>query len=84
MLSTRHTAPTFSQLVKSERKRLGLTQAELALRAGVGLRFVRDLEQGKPSLRLDTLNQVLFMFGYQAGPVPLTHPAEDMQEDEDA
>lgn len=62
-------AGRFSSLVKRERRRLGLTQQDLALRAGVGLRFIRDLEQGKPSLRLDVLNQVLFMFGYEAGPV---------------
>ena len=61
----------FSALVKAERKRLGLTQENLALRAGVGLRFIRDLEQGKPSIQLDSLNQVLYMFGYCAGPVRL-------------
>lgn len=59
----------FAKIIKEERKRNGLTQRDLALRAGVGLRFVRDLEQGKASLRLDTLNQVLALFGYEAGPV---------------
>lgn len=48
-----------------------LTQPELAAKAGVGLRFIRDLEQGKETLRLDKVNQVLQLFGYQAGAVPL-------------
>lgn len=55
--------------VKSRREKLGLTQKELAQRAGVGLRFVRDLEQGKESLRLDKVNQVLALFGHKAGPI---------------
>jgi len=45
------------------RRAAGLTQAELAERAGVGLRFVRELEQGKPTVRLDKVNQVLALFG---------------------
>ena len=45
------------------RKAAGLTQVELAERAGVGLRFVRELEQGKPTVRLDKVNQVLSLFG---------------------
>ncbi len=58
------------ELVKERRKALGMTQAALADRAGVGLRFVRDLEQGKESLRLDKVNQVLALFGHRMGPVP--------------
>jgi len=53
-----------SLFVKKRRKILGLTQVDLALKSGVGLRFIRDLEQGKSSLRLDKINQVLFMFGH--------------------
>ena len=49
------------------RKSAGLTQAELARRAGVGLRFVRELEQGKPTVRLDKVNQVLALFGCELG-----------------
>ncbi len=49
--------------VKEKRKSLGLTQIVLAEKAGVGLRFVRDLEQGKSTLRLDKVNQVLDLFG---------------------
>lgn len=50
--------------VKSMRKKAGMTQEQLARRAGVGLRFVRDLEQGKESVRTDKVNQVLKLFGY--------------------
>lgn len=57
--------------VKRRREQLGLTQQELALRAGVGLRFVRDLEQGKQNLRLDKVNQVLVLFGHKMGPIEI-------------
>ena len=50
--------------VKDLRRGAGLTQAQMAKRTGVGLRFVRDLEQGKPSVRVDKVNQVLALFGY--------------------
>lgn len=53
--------------VKEKRKSLGLTQIVLAEKAGVGLRFVRDLEQGKSTLRLDKVNQVLDLFGSEVG-----------------
>ena len=59
----------FSLFLKEKRKEIGLTQEQLANKAGVGLRFIRDVEQGKKSIRLDTLNSVLSLFGYQAGPV---------------
>jgi y4mF family transcriptional regulator len=55
--------------VKSRRKSLGLTQKELAKRAGVGLRLVRDLEQGKKSLRMDKANEILALFGHELGPL---------------
>lgn len=60
------------EFVREKRKLLKLTQPELAENAGVGLRFLRELEQGKESLRLDKVNQVLRLFGYQAGAVPDT------------
>lgn len=47
-----------------------LTQSELAEKAGVGLRFIREMEQGKETLRLDKVNQVLQLFGYEVGGVP--------------
>lgn len=56
-----------SEFIKAKRKNLGLTQIILAEKAGVGLRFVRDLEQGKPTLRLDKVNQVLDLFGSEVG-----------------
>jgi y4mF family transcriptional regulator len=58
-----------SEFVRNQRKALGLTQPELAEKAGTGLRFVRDLEQGKKTLRIDKVNQVLALFGYELGPV---------------
>lgn len=61
-----------STYVKECRRRYEMTQVDLAETAGVGLRFVRDLEQGKPTLRLDKVNQVLNLFGSQCGPVPMT------------
>ena len=64
--------PNLSRFVKNQRKKHRLTQPQLADRAGVGLRFIRDLEQGKPTLRLDKVNQVLALFGAKLGPVPLT------------
>jgi len=60
-----------ANLVKEKRKVLGLTQQEFSLRVGVGLRFIRDLEQGKQSLRSDKVNTVLNYLGYELGPVPL-------------
>ena len=51
------------------RRQFGLTQIDLSEKAGVGLRFVRELEQGKKSLRLDKVNDVLALFGAEMGPV---------------
>jgi y4mF family transcriptional regulator len=59
-----------ARFVKEKRKAVRLTQPELAEKAGVGLRFVRELEKGKRSLRLDKVNQVLRLFGYEVGAVP--------------
>ena len=55
--------------IKEKSKSLGLTQTDLAEKAGVSLRFVRDMEQGKPTLRLDKVNQVLDLFGSEMGVV---------------
>ncbi len=57
--------------VKNKRKQNKLTQPELALKAGVGLRFVRDLEQGKNTLRMDKVNDVLRLFGETLGVVSI-------------
>ena len=56
-----------SEFVKKSRKEQHLTQPELAARAGVGLRFLRELEQGKEILRMDKVNQVLSYFGTSCG-----------------
>lgn len=58
------------RLIKERRRALSLTQQDLANRAGVGLRFIRELEQGKNSLRLDKVNQVLALFGHRMEPAP--------------
>ena len=58
-----------SVFVKDMRREHSLTQEELAAKAGVGLRFVRDLEQGKQTLRMDKINQVLELFGMEVGAV---------------
>ena len=60
-----------SEFVKKKRKETGLTQKELADKAGVGLRFIRELESAKPTLQMNKVNQVLMLFGYETGPVPL-------------
>ncbi len=57
------------QKVKELRKQTGLTQEELATRSGVGLRYVRELEQGKQTVRVDKVDQVLVLFGYHLEPV---------------
>lgn len=62
---------TLPEFLKQKRKQVHLTQPELAEKAGVGLRFIRDLEQGKSSVRLDKVNQVLKLFGHELGPVPI-------------
>ena len=59
-----------SQTVKQLRKEYGLTQEELAMKSGVGLNFVRNLEQGKPSLRMDKVNQLLDLFNYTLTATP--------------
>ena len=54
-----------SLIVKALRKESGLTQEDLAMKSGVGLCFVRNLEQGKQSLRMDKVNQLLDLFNYE-------------------
>jgi y4mF family transcriptional regulator len=63
--------------IKEKRKALKLSQVELAFKSGVGLRFVRELEQGKTTLRLDKVNQVLALFGKQVGITDLNHIDEE-------
>ena len=60
-----------SVFVKEKRKQTNLTQQDLAEKAGVGLRFVRELEQGKTTLRIDKVNQVLRLFGHELSPTEI-------------
>lgn len=64
---------SLADFVKTKRKAVKLTQPELAAKAGVGLRFIRELEQGKQSLRVDKVNLVLHLFGCEVGAVPREH-----------
>jgi y4mF family transcriptional regulator len=66
-----------SEFVKTERKKAGLTQEEFALRAGLGLRFVRELEQGKATVRMDKVNQALSMFGMEAVPGEISRDIDE-------
>lgn len=59
---------SFHPFIKYQRKKAGLTQEELATKAGVGIRFIRDLEQGKETLQINKVEQVLSMFGFQLTP----------------
>mgnify|MGYP000607389539 CR=1 FL=1 len=61
-----------SKFVKDKRKQVHITQVELSEKAGVGLNFVRDLEQGKKTLRMDKVNDVLRLFGHELGPREFT------------
>ena len=63
---------TLSKYVKAMRKQYNLTQVGLSEKSGVGLRLVRELEQGKQTLRLDKVNQILNLFGSEVGVVPMT------------
>ena len=67
---------TLSKYVKAMRKQYNLTQVELSEKSGVGLRLVRELEQGKQTLRLDKVNQILNLFGSEVGIVPMTKSNE--------
>lgn len=66
-----------SEFVKAKRTSVKLAQPELAEKAGVGLRFLRELEQGKETLRLDKVNQVLNLFGYEVGAVQINPPGHE-------
>lgn len=69
---------TIGKKIQQLRKNAGLTQAEFSKRAGVGLRFIRDLEQGKASVRLDKVNQVLEFLGHHLEVIS-KHERKDIQ-----
>ncbi|WP_296119281.1 helix-turn-helix transcriptional regulator [uncultured Porphyromonas sp.] len=58
---------TIAEFVREKRKEYGLTQLDLSMKTGVGIRFVRELEAGKPTIRLDKANQVLALFDAEVG-----------------
>ena len=62
---------TIAAFVKERRKKQHWTQKDLAFYGGVGLRFIRELEQGKTTLRMDKVNQILDMFGAVLTPGPI-------------
>ena len=68
-----------SEFVQSKRKALGLTQERLSEISGVGIRFIRDLEQNKATLRLDKINQVLSVFGRCVGVIQIPKDIEASQ-----
>jgi y4mF family transcriptional regulator len=59
-----------AKIIKEKRKAKGLTQQDLALKSGLGLRLVREIEQGKTSMRMDKVNQLLALFGMELTPTP--------------
>ncbi len=65
-----------SKYVKAMRKQYNLTQVQLSEKSGVGLRLVRELEQGKQTLRLDKVNQILNLFGSKVGVITITKSDE--------
>ncbi len=65
-----------AEFIKTNRKEAGLTQEEFAIRSGLGLRFVRELEQGKETVRMDKVNEALAMFGMEAVPGRKERPSE--------
>ena len=67
---------TLSKYVKAMRKQYNLTQVELSEKSGVGLRLIRELEQGKQTLRIDKVNQILNLFGSEVGVVPMAKTDE--------
>lgn len=58
----------YGKFIKENRKKLDLTQAEIAKISGVGLKFIRELEQGKQNVKIDKLNQVLYVFSMELVP----------------
>lgn len=72
-----HTSHSLGEQLRTARKRLGLTQPQLALAAGVGTRFVVDLEAGKPTVRLANVLQVIDALGGELQLLGLPSAAAD-------
>lgn len=60
------------EFVRQKRKSLKMTQKEMSEKSGVGIRFIRELERGKETLKMDKVNQVLDLFGFELGPIEST------------
>ena len=69
-----------NKFVRMKRKSLRMTQIEMSEKSGVGIRFIRELEKGKKTLKMDKVNQVLGLFGYELGPVPYKRNIENNEE----
>ena len=68
---------SLNKFVRFKRKSLKMTQKEMSEKSGVGIRFVRELERGKQTLKMDKVNQVLDLFGYELGPIETTRNNEE-------
>ena len=67
-----------AEYIKTSRRAAGLTEEEFAARSGLGLRFVRELEQGKETVRMDKVNVALGMFGMEAVPGKIERRDEEV------
>lgn len=67
---------SLNKFVRSKRKSLKMTQKEMSEKSGVGIRFIRELERGKETLKMDKVNQVLSLFGYELGPIETNRNSE--------
>ncbi|MEK7198587.1 MAG: helix-turn-helix transcriptional regulator [Bacteroidota bacterium] len=65
------------RLIKEKRKANNMTQEELSSKSGLGIRFIRDIEQGKTTLRMDKVNQLLALFGMELKPEPKTNDSHE-------
>lgn len=68
---------SLNKFVRLKRKSLKMTQKEMSEKSGVGIRFIRELERGKETLKMDKVNQVLSLFGYELGPIETNRNSED-------
>lgn len=72
-----HSTENIGNIIYKVRKKLGVTQSDLALSAGTGLRFIIELEQGKPTCQIGKVLQILQVLGIQ---VQLIHPEIDCED----
>ena len=71
---------SLNKFVRLKRKSLKMTQKEMSEKSGVGIRFIRELERGKETLKMDKINQVLDLFGFELGPIESTKVNRDNEE----